>query len=52
MEQEDHKITIERREKLKALRAKGRAFPNDFRRKDFAGALHGQWGEQTKEALA
>ena len=52
MENEDHKITLERREKLKALRAKGTAFPNDFRRKDFAGALHAQWGEQTKEALA
>src|SRR6185503_3070455 len=52
MENEDHKITVERREKLKALRTKGIAFPNDFRRKDFAGGLHAQWGEQTKEALA
>jgi lysyl-tRNA synthetase, class II len=51
MEQEDHKIALERREKLKALRAKGQAFPNDFRRKDFAAALHQQWGEKTKEAL-
>ena len=34
MEQEDNKLTEERREKLKALRAKGNAFPNDFRRKD------------------
>ena len=52
MEQEDNKLTEERREKLKALRTKGNAFPNDFRRKDFATALHGQWGEKTKEELA
>jgi lysyl-tRNA synthetase class 2 len=52
MDNEDNKLVEERREKLKALRAKGNAFPNGFRRKDFAGALHQQWGEQSKEALA
>jgi hypothetical protein len=31
MEQEDNKLIDERREKLKALRAKGIAYPNDFR---------------------
>ena len=36
MESEDNKLIEERREKLKALRARGNAFPNDFRRKDFA----------------
>ena len=51
MEQEDNKLTEERREKLKALRAKGNAFPNDFRRKDFANDLHHQWGEKGKEDL-
>jgi lysyl-tRNA synthetase class 2 len=51
MEQEDNKLTEERREKLKALRAKGNAFPNDFRRKDFANDLHHQWGEKSKEDL-
>jgi lysyl-tRNA synthetase class 2 len=51
MEQEDNKLTEERREKLKALRARGQAFPNDFRRKDFAAALHQQWGEKSKEEL-
>ena len=39
MENEDNKLVEERREKLKELRARGQAFPNDFRRKDFAGAL-------------
>ena len=51
MEQEDNKLTEERREKLKALRARGNAFPNDFRRKDFANDLHHQWGEKSKEDL-
>jgi lysyl-tRNA synthetase class 2 len=51
MEQEDNKLTEERREKLKALRAKGNAFPNDFRRKDFANDLHHEWGQRSKEDL-
>src|SRR3954466_5521810 len=51
MEQEENKLVEERREKLKALRARGNAYPNDFRRKDISGALHAQWGEKTKEEL-
>src|SRR6185436_7003301 len=51
MEQEDNKLTEERREKLKALRAAGRAFPNDFRRKDFANDVHHEWGQRSKEDL-
>src|SRR3954471_5421366 len=51
MEQEENKLVEERREKLKALRARGNAYPNDFRRKDFSGALHSQWGEKSKEDL-
>src|SRR3954464_304103 len=51
MEQEENKLVEERREKLKALRASGNAYPNDFRRKDLSGALHAQWGEKTKEEL-
>jgi lysyl-tRNA synthetase class 2 len=51
VENEDNKLVEERREKLKALRAKGIAFPNDFRRKDFSHALHSQWGEKSKEDL-
>jgi len=49
--EEDNKLIEERREKLKALRAKGIAFPNDFRRKDFAGALHGRYKDKSKEEL-
>ena len=51
MENEENKLVEERREKLKALRAKGIAYPNDFRRKDFSHALHSQWGEKSKEDL-
>jgi lysyl-tRNA synthetase class 2 len=48
---DDNKLIDERREKLKALRAQGIAFPNDFRRKDLAAGLHRQYGEKTKEEL-
>jgi len=48
---EDNKLIEERREKLKALRAGGIAFPNDFRRSDFAGSLSGSHGGKTKEDL-
>jgi len=51
MEQEDNKLIEERREKLKALRAAGPAFPNDWRRADLAGALARQHGDKTKEEL-
>jgi lysyl-tRNA synthetase class 2 len=47
----ENKLVEERREKLKALRAQGIAFPNDFRRKDFSHDLHSQWGEKSKEDL-
>jgi lysyl-tRNA synthetase class 2 len=51
VEQEDNKLVEERREKLKALRAAGLAYPNDFRRKDSAAALHERYGAQSKEEL-
>jgi lysyl-tRNA synthetase, class II len=49
--EEENKLIEERREKLKALRAKGVAFPNDFRRRDFASDLHQSHGGKTKEEL-
>jgi lysyl-tRNA synthetase class 2 len=51
VEQEDNKLVEERREKLKALRAAGVAYPNDFRRKDLASPLTKLHGDKTKEAL-
>src|SRR5689334_2072814 len=51
MEQEENKLVEERREKLRALRAAGQAYPNDFQRKDFAAALHQHHGAASKEEL-
>ncbi|HEU5176084.1 MAG TPA: lysine--tRNA ligase [Burkholderiales bacterium] len=50
-EQDDNKLIEERREKLKALRAKGVAYPNDFRRAHLAADLHRGFGERSKEEL-
>ncbi len=49
--EEENKLIEERREKLRALRAQGIAFPNDFRRKDFAADLHEKHSAMTKEEL-
>src|SRR5919198_3753145 len=49
--EEENKLIEERREKLTALRAAGQAYPNDFRRQDFAADLHARFGAQSKEEL-
>jgi len=49
--QDTNQIIEERRAKLKALREKGIAFPNDFQRGDLAAELHASYGEKTNEAL-
>jgi len=49
--EEENKLIDERREKLKQLRAKGVAFPNDFRRKDTAQQLIAVHGTKSKEQL-
>ena len=49
--EEENKLIEERREKLKVLRAGGIAYPNDFRRADFAGILFKFHGGKTKEDL-
>jgi lysyl-tRNA synthetase class 2 len=51
VDDEDNKLIEERRQKLAALRAKGVAFPNDFRKRDSAVDLHVRFGDSTKEAL-
>jgi lysyl-tRNA synthetase class 2 len=48
---EENKLIEERREKLKALRAGGIAYPNDFRRKDLAAELHATYAAKSKEEL-
>ena len=48
---DDNKLIEERRSKLKALRAKGNAYPNGFRKKHFASQLASAHGEKAKEQL-
>ncbi|RPE81621.1 lysine--tRNA ligase [Vulcaniibacterium tengchongense] len=51
---DENRLIAERRAKLAALRAKGVAFPNDFRRADFAGDLQREFADAerwTAEAL-
>ena len=49
--QDENQIMAERRGKLAALRAKGQAFPNDFRRDALAAELHAQHGALPNEEL-
>ena len=48
---DDNQIIGERRGKLKTLRAKGNAYPNDFRRDALAAELHEAHGAKTAEEL-
>ena len=51
---DENHLIAERRAKLAALRAQGVAFPNDFRRADYAGDLQAEFadaGQWTAEAL-
>src|SRR5690349_24911682 len=53
--QDENKLIAERREKLRALREHGIAFPNDFRPDAFAGDLQREYVDAEKwtaEALA
>ena len=49
--EDDNKLIEERREKLRALREKGQAFPNDWRSTHQAAALAAQYGALDKAAL-
>ncbi len=49
--EEDNKLIEERREKLRALRARGQAFPNDWRPANQAGDLAKRYGALDKAAL-
>ncbi|TMG87818.1 MAG: lysine--tRNA ligase [Betaproteobacteria bacterium] len=49
--QNENQIIAERRAKLRALRERGQAYPNDFRRDSLAGALHEAHDGKTNEAL-
>ena len=48
---DENQIVAERRAKLRALRERGNAFPNDFRRADLAAELHQKYDGQPNEKL-
>ncbi len=48
---DENQIIAERRGKLRALRERGQAFPNDFRRDALAGDLHARYGEEPNDTL-
>ena len=48
---DENQYVAQRREKLNQLRAQGLAYPNQFKRKDFAGQLQDSYGELTREDL-
>jgi lysyl-tRNA synthetase class 2 len=49
---DENQIIAERRAKLAKLRESGNPFPNDFRPRDLASALHAEHGAKEKEAMA
>lgn len=49
--EDENKLVAERRAKLAALRERGPAFPNDFRRSAMAGDLQQRYAEVDKQAL-
>ena len=51
VQQDENHIIAERREKLAAWRASGRAYPNDFSRENTAGKLDELYGEKDAETL-
>ena len=50
-DQDEHALIVQRREKLKALRESGNAFPNDFRRDAIAGELHAEYDNKENDVL-
>lgn len=49
--QDENALIAERREKLAQWRARGHAFPNDFKRENTAAKLDERYGDKTHEAL-
>ncbi len=47
MNEDENKLIAQRREKLKQIRERGIAFPNDFRRNVVAGDLHAEYDEKS-----
>ncbi len=51
-QQEENKLIAQRREKLSAIREARNAYPNTFRRENYAGQLQEQFKDASKEELA
>ena len=51
IQQDENQIIAERRGKLAALRAKGHAYPNDFRRDSLAADLHAKHDAKSNDEL-
>ncbi|MGZ8197251.1 MAG: lysine--tRNA ligase, partial [Burkholderiales bacterium] len=51
LELDTNQVIAERREKLKALRAQGNAYPNDFQRKELAAELVEKYEKFERDAL-
>jgi len=50
--EDENRLIAQRREKLNAIREKRNAFPNDFRRSEYAVDIHEAHGDTDKETLA
>jgi lysyl-tRNA synthetase class 2 len=49
--EDENRYIAQRRDKLSQLREQGQAYPNHFKREDFAQRLHDEHGEHSREAL-
>jgi len=49
--EDENRYIAQRRDKLSSLREQGQAYPNHFRRVDFAQKLHDQYDDLSREAL-
>jgi len=49
MEQDEHKLIAQRRQKLAQLREQGAAYPNDFRRDAVAAEIHTEYGDKDRD---
>jgi lysyl-tRNA synthetase class 2 len=52
VQEDEHRLIRERRNKLEALREQGVAYPNDFRRNALSSEIVSTYGELSTEALA
>ncbi len=52
LQDEENKLIALRKEKLASVRAKGNAFPNDFRREHYCADIQKAYADDSKEQLA